>query len=179
MEFFDIYLSEDIIDKFFHKLSYGDMISFSHINKHTYHQYNNYIKYLIYDFLNTDYRYFKLLMKTYKYSKEEIFEMGISATKDVKTIWGGEMYGYYDLRFLFELIYAGLNINNQKIIEPSKNHINLHIVMERIKRCISFNRFETIQNIHKEIMLYPLHIMFRIRKKDKNENIYSIEWETI
>ena len=179
MEFFDIYLSEDIIDKFFHKLSYDDMISFSHINKHTYHQYHNYIKYLIYYFLNTDYKYFKLLMKTYKYSKEEIFEMGISATKDVETVWGGPMYGYYDLRFLFELIYAGLNINNQKIIEASKENINLHINMKRIKSCISFNRFETIQNIHKETMLYPLHLMFRIRKKDENENIYSIEWETI
>ena len=36
------------------------------------------------------------------------------------------MYGYYDLRFLFELIYAGLDVNNVNIIKHPKQ-INLHI----------------------------------------------------
>ena len=35
------------------------MFSFSQINKYTYERYDNYIKYLIYDFLNTNYRYFQ------------------------------------------------------------------------------------------------------------------------
>ena len=52
MEFSGIYLSEDITDSFFYKLSYDDMFSFSQINKYTYERYDNYIKYLIYDFLN-------------------------------------------------------------------------------------------------------------------------------
>ena len=91
----------------------------------------------------------------------------VDATKGVNTVWGGPMYGYYDLRFLFELIYAGLDVNNVKIIEASKEHINLHINMKRIKSCISFNRFETIQNIHKETMLYSLHISFNITKEMK------------
>ena len=179
MEFSGIYLSDDIIDCFFNNLPYDDMFSFSQINKYTYQRYDNYIKYLIYDFLNTNYRYFKILMQKYKYSEDEIFTMGIDATKYVETVWGGPMYGYYDLRFLFELIYAGLDVNNVKIIEASKEQINLHLNMKRIKSCISFNRFETIQNIHKETMLYSLHISFKITKRDENDNIYSIEWDTI
>ena len=179
MEFSDIYFSEDIIDSFFYNLSYDDMFSFSQINKYTYERYDNYIKYLIYDLLNNDYKYFKILMQKYKYSEDEIFTMGIDATKNANTIWGGSMYGYYDLRFLFELIYSGLDVYNIKIIEASKEHINLHINMKRIKRCISFNRFETIHNINKETMLYSLHKMFKITKRDENDNIYSIEWDTI
>ena len=88
MEFSDIYLSEDIIDSFFYKLSYDDMFSFSQINKYTYERYDNYIKYLIYDFLNNDYKYFKILIQKYKYSEDEIFYMGIDATKGANTVWG-------------------------------------------------------------------------------------------
>ena len=51
--------------------------------------------------------------------------------------------------------------------------------MKRIKSCISFNRFETIHNINKETMLYSLHKMFKITKRDEEDNIYSIEWDTI
>ena len=179
MDFSGIYLSEDIIDSFFYNLSYDDMFSFSQINKYTYGRYDNYIKYLIYDFLNTNYRYFKILMQKYKYSEDEIFTMGIDAIRGVNTVWGGPMYGYYDLRFLFELIYAGLDVNNVKIIEASKEQINLHLNMKRIKSCISFNRFETIHNINKETMLYSLHKMFKITKRDENDNIYRVEWDTI
>ena len=118
-------------------------------------------------------------MQKYKYSEDEIFTMGIVATKGVNKVWGGPLYSYYDMRFLFELIYAGLDVNNVKIMEATKDHINLHLNMKKIKSCISFNRFETIHNIHKEIMLYSLHIGFRVTQKDENDNIYSIEWDTI
>lgn len=179
MDFSGIYLSEDIIDRFFCNLLYNDMFSFYQINKYTYERYDNYIKYLIYDFLNTNYRYFKIWMKNYIYSEEEIFEMGINATKGVNHVWGSPIYRYYDLRFLFELIYAGLDVYNVKIIEASNDHINLHYDMQIIKSCISFNRFETIQNINKEMLLYSLHIMFKITKTYDYDNIYSIEWDTI
>jgi hypothetical protein len=179
MDFLGIYFSDDIVDKIFYQLSYEDKTSFLQLNNYTYSSYNHHIKYLVYDFLNNDYKYFKKLMKKYNYSEEEIFEMGIIATTGANTVWGGPMYGYYDLRFLFELIYAGLDVNNIKIIESSKNHINLHINMKRIKSCISFNRFETIHNINKEQMLYSLHKMFKITKKTDSGITYSLEWKTI
>ena len=179
MEFSDIYFSDDIVDKIFYQLSYEDKISFLQLNNYTYSRYNQHIKYLIYDFLNIEYKYFKKLIQRYKYSEEEILNMGINATKGANTVWGGPMYGYYDLRFLFELIYAGLDIYNIKIITASKEQINLHINMKRIKSCISFNRFETIHNINKETMLYSLHKMFKITKRDENDNIYRVEWDTI
>ena len=55
-------------------------------------------------------------------------------------------------------------------------YINLQLNIQRIKRCVSFNRFETIHNINKEPMLYSLHKMFKLTKKDDKENTYSIEW---
>ena len=176
MEFSDKYLSEDIIDAIFHRLSYEDMVSFSQITKYTYIRYDNYIKYLIYDFLNTNYKYFKILIQKYKYSENEIFDMGVNAVKGVRIIWGTPMYGYYDLRFLFELIYLGLDIKNEDILKCTKGHINLQLNIQRIKRCVSFNRFETIHNINKEPMLYSLHKMFKLTKTEDKENTYSIEW---
>ena len=66
---------------------------------------------------------------------------------------------YYDLRYIFELIYAGLNYHGQEI----KKYIiqsNLFLIMNTIQRCISFDRYETIHNINQQIMLYPLHRLF-------------------
>ena len=58
----------------------------------------------------------KELAETVKETNQEIFDMGIIATRDASTVWGSEMYGYYDLRFLFELIYAGLDANHKEIM---------------------------------------------------------------
>ena len=179
MEFLENYLNEDIIDNIFFKLSYKDKYSFLQLNRYTYSKYDDYIKYLMHEFLNTNYKYFKISFRKYKYSQEEIFDMGIIATREATTVWGSEMYGYYDLRFLFELIYAGLDVKHKEIINASKDHINLHLNIQRIKKCISFNRFETIHNINQEPMLYSLHKMFKITKKNGKDITYSVEWKTI
>ena len=179
MEFLNNYLNEDIIDAIFLKLPYKDKNSFLQLNNYTYIRFNEHIKYCVYDFLNTNYKYFKNLFQRYKYSEEEIFTMGIMATREAKTVWGSEMYGYYDLRFLFELIYAGLDVKHKEIINASKDHINLHLNIQRIKKCISFNRFETIYNINGEPMLYSLNKMFKITKKNDTDITYSVGWKTI
>ncbi|MBT7816233.1 MAG: hypothetical protein HN566_05785, partial [Polaribacter sp.] len=88
MEFLENYLNEDIIDNIFFKLSYKDKYSFLQLNRYTYSKYDDYIKYLVNDFLNTNYKYFKISFRKYKYSQEEIFDMGIIATRDATTVWG-------------------------------------------------------------------------------------------
>jgi hypothetical protein len=179
MEFLENYLHEEIIAKIFFKLSYKDKYSFLQLNRYTYSKYDDHIKKLVYGFLNTNYKYFKMSFRRYKYSQEEIVFMGIKATREATTVWGSEMYGYYDLRFLFELIYAGLDVKHKEIINASKDHINLILNIQRIKKCISFNRFETIHNINQEPMLYSLHKMFKITKKNDSDITYSVEWKTI
>ena len=38
--------------------------------------------------------------------------------------------------------------------------MNLFVIMRTIKKCISFNRFETVHKINQEIMLRSLHRLF-------------------
>ena len=125
---------------------------------------------------------FKMCLQKYTYTEEEIQGIGITAVKGVGSVWDGGNCGYYDLRYLFELIYRGLNID-EDIIQNTK-YSNLPIIMKKIKQCISFTRSETIHKVNNEVMLYSLHTLFTpivqsIKNKNKNKSIIQGTWEKI
>ena len=159
MEFNSLFFTNDIINIIFEGLSHHDKITFSHINHYTYHNYHNKCKYLLFDHLNKDYKCFKEWMKRYTYTENELQEIGIVCISDIGAVWESPLYCYYDLRYIFELIYAGLDYNNKEIKDRIQ-HLNLFLIMTTIKKCISFNRFETIHKINQEVMLRPLHRLF-------------------
>tara|TARA_Y100001935_G_scaffold255594_1_gene269778 strand:+ start:2910 stop:3449 length:540 start_codon:yes stop_codon:yes gene_type:complete len=179
MELSNTYITEDIIDLIFNKLNHDCKISFSQINKYSYNKYKHSIKYLVYNYVNLDYLCFKKCFQKYNYSEEELIQLGNIAIKNVKTIWGSALSGYYDLRYIFELIYNGLDIKHSAIVENT-NALNLKVIMEKIKQCISWNRSETINNINNEVMLYPLQYRFQPILKDiKHKNIQDNNWNYI
>ena len=172
MEFHTIFLTDELITLIYENLSYHDKISFSHINQYSYQNYSNAVRYLAFDLINKDYKLFKEWMHRYRYTNDEIKELGIKSILGVRPVWGSIMCGYYDLRYIFELIYAGLDFYDVEVKENIKQ-LNLFTIMKKIKQCISFNRFETIHNINNEVMLRSLHRLFepifpsRIRGAEK------------
>ena len=173
MEFNSLFFTNDIINIIFEGLSHHDKITFSHINQYTYHNYHNKCKYLLFDHLNKDYKSFKEWMKRYTYTESELEKIGILCISDIGTVWDGSIPGgYYDLRYIFELIYAGLDYHNKEIKDRIQ-HLNLFLIMTTIKKCISFNRFETIHKINQEVMLRPLHSLFSPIHQ------WNIHWEYI
>ena len=173
MEFNALFFTDDIIDIIFEKSSYHDKITFSHINQYTYQNYHKASKYSVFNHLNKDYKLFKEWMKRFTYTENELEQLGIVCIRDIGTVWDGSIPGgYYDLRYIFELIFAGLDYHNKEV-RDSIQQMNLFVIMRTIKKCISFNRFETVHKINQEIMLRSLHRLF--------SPIYqwNIHWEYI
>lgn len=182
MEVNSFFITEDLFDLIFITLSYEDKISFSQINSFTYNTYYHRIRYTIHKSLLTDYRLFKMCFQRYTYTEEEIQDIGITAVKGIGSVWDISERGYYDLRYLFELIYRGLNID-EDIIQNTK-YSNLPIIMKKIKQCISFTRSETIHKVNNEVMLYSLHTLFTpivqsIKNIKKNKSIIQGTWVKI
>ena len=170
MELNNIFINEGIIDIIYQLLSFDTKIIFNQLNRHTYLKYNDSIKNTVFQCINSDYHIFKRCFQRYTYSESELLELGICAIQDIQTISDQRdpmvtfltCNKYFDLRYLFELIYHGFDVYHNNIIKKK----NLIYIIKKIQQCISFNRFETIQNINKEPSLYPLHILFKSESND-------------
>ena len=175
MDISSSFITVDVLDILFKRLSYEDKISFSQVNNFTYQTYHTTVKDIVYRSINDDYPLFKRCFQRFTYSEEEINKLGIDAVQGIRTIRMVK-HSYYDLRFIFELIYHGLDSDN------SDKHKIIQIMMEKIKQCISFSRFETIHNINHEMILYSLHTMFSGEKRIKgikNNSMLLSKWVTI
>lgn len=154
MEFCNIYIPKDIIENIYINLEKEDCLYFTHINKYTYKYFKIKNKYRIFEFINKDYKLFKKYINIYKYNKQEIDNIGLISCLNTLEI-NSSLYNYYDLRFIFEALYKKSKINTELI----DNKVLIYII-NCLKKCISFNRFETIFNINNELCLYPLHYNF-------------------
>lgn len=160
MELNSIFFESGIIDIIFDKLNYNDKNMFLYTNKYTYQTYHKKIKYMVYDFVNQDYSRFKRLMKRYTYTKNELKELGIRCIIKIPKVRGeNSVITYNDLRYIFELVCAGLDYHDH-VFKGNIQQMNLLTIMNTIKYCISFDRFETIRKVNQEIILYPLHRLF-------------------
>lgn len=171
-------LTEDLIDIIFNKLDIYDMINFYQINSYTYNHYKDLIKDKSKVYINTDYKKFRSIIVRYRYTQEELLElgglgvMGICKVAPYLKYRHLNRYLYYDLRYLFELILLGLDINDENFIKLCRKksyrfETQIEVMLKSIKKCISFNRFETIHNINRESqILGVLHPSFRASDKD-------------
>ena len=159
-----LYLNNDILYIIFNKLFLKSMIYFNHVNSLLYNTFSIEIKKYIYKKINTDYNLFFILLKMYNYEKNIINKMGLKIINDIKPIKTNNDKLYYDLRYLFEIINYGYWNNNIK-------DTRLYLIMIAIKRCISFNRYETIMNIYNEPILFALRRTIKIKEPNKWEPI--------
>lgn len=161
MELSNIYIDDNILFNIFRQLPLLDMVRFSHVNRLTYNIFYKLIKNKIYKI--SDYKNFYRLINMYKYNENEITKLGISSIMSIKTIISSENIKYYDLRYLFELINNGFN-SKDNYYKYSDNYEVLKMMIMTIKRCISFNRFETILKVSSEPILYSLRKNINIKQ---------------
>jgi hypothetical protein len=167
MDFFSLPI--DIIDTIFYGFDYDDMVNFSLVNRYTYRMYTEHVKKKIYSYISRDYKLFRKCFFRYKYDNDDILDFGINALTNLTKVYvSSGLYSCYDLRYLFELILVGLDLKNNEIIVLCRDksigyeyNNQLEFMLQKIKKSISFTRFETIHNINKEPCLGMLHNMFK------------------
>lgn len=172
MEFNGVFLSDDIISNIYDSLDVRSMINFTHTSGYPYKTFKKNTRSQIYKTINTDYNLFFELIRRYKYSIDELNKMGVIGVKNTNIIWADHsIRGYYDLRFLLEIIYKGMDIKNEEIINNVKDERMLLMIKE-IYNCKSFNKYETMLNINKKPLLTSLHVTFSPKNDEK---LYYIE----
>lgn len=128
---------------------------------------NNILKYKIELNLNNDYLNFVYHLTNYNYNiiyKNYLLEKAIN---QITLIYGSRSCGYYDMRYIFELMYNGADISYQKVKEIDQ--VFYIYFYKNIKKCIKkSDRKNTLKNINKQRMLTSLRNNFKIYK-NKND----------
>lgn len=164
----DIYIDNEISDIFFNQLSFYDKINFTKTCKSLFRRYKDNLRMEAFNFINNDYYLFYECLKRFKYTREEQKKLMI-ISMDVPPIESTSGV-FMDLRFIFEICYNlknyfyknlykkdfGENIKIQYGNTIYEKEYILQLMIKVICKCISFNRFETIQNIEKEMILFSL-----------------------
>ena len=190
MDIQNIYINDDIIHNIFDNLDFHDKISFSQSNNYMYINYYDKIKYYIYLYLHKNYKLYKECINRFKYDKSQIKMLGMIALSDPNTVKSLTIHNnyitYYDLRYIFELIMKDLDINDPDIVNANES-INMRFILNKIKKCKSFNRFETKNKINNESSLISLHTLFSPYIHNNTHNIHNnthnnthdIQWEPL
>tara|TARA_B100000214_G_scaffold375534_1_gene362416 strand:- start:5366 stop:5854 length:489 start_codon:yes stop_codon:yes gene_type:complete len=153
MEMNNVYITEYLLDCIFDKMTDRDYILFSHINRVTYKRYKPIIKNKIFGYINTNYELFSQLIRSYSYSDDELGLLTQDSIYKMKPMNIFNNY-YYDLRYVFELIYKDKRIFDT--FSFPKKCRNLKLIILNIRKSISFNRSETMNNINNNPILIPL-----------------------
>jgi len=161
MNIHDIYISFDIIDLIMKKLNLKSKIKFSQINQEIYNDYKNkLIKYKIYNYINYDYLHFYDFLQKYKYTIHEINEFLEISLKDIPTVYKNNICGFYDLKYIFELLFVN---QNHLLTDNEICKLNLHFYKHfyhKMKECLDKDRENYKNNIEKTKYLISLHRNF-------------------
>ena len=129
---------------------------------------DSYKKFYIESLLNKDYFLFYQYLKNNYFEKKFLQKLFIKAVKNTLTVWSNFQNGFMDMRFIFELMFNGCELNKNIIIKNNldKNHFYNHFYKD-LHTCIIYdNRKETINNINKIPKLYSLKkILFTIKRE--------------
>ena len=164
MNFNNIYLNDDLSFFIYNFLNLKEQIYFMQINRYTRNTFFTKLKNQIYKYINEDYLKFKLFLDNMKYTKYELKNISLTLAKEINYVYHFSLFyekelKTYDLRYLFELIYKGININDKEFINNLK-YLNIIYSINEIKRCIIWSRELTIFNIINNPWLYVLHSHF-------------------
>lgn len=128
-------------------------------------------KYKIIKYLNNDYsNFYKILTENdydfkYKSDIDILSKVIVKSFMNLPIINDSKVYGIYDLRYIFELLYAGYEIKTDDI-KIYNVHFYIHFY-DKIMKCIVYNnREKTIENINKCSYLTSL----KQNPKFKNQN---------
>ena len=171
-------VTNDIIILIYNKLvNTKDIYNFIIINKYFYNLLkNNFNKLKLEYYLNKNYICFYKYLQKYNYNKEILNNLFIKAIHNILTVWSNKQNGFYDMRYIFELMYKGCVLNDDivKNYNLKNNHFYKHFYFNIINCIVYNNRKKTINNINNSSNLTSLKQNFKYYKKkdyDKKEYI--------
>ena len=171
-------LSDDVLLEIFNLCEVKDKKKLCEVNKFFYELFTPKLqKYKLITFLNTDYLQFYNCLNEYDYSKEITYmeKVIVRSFMSIPTVWASHSCGMYDLRFIFELMYKGYDIETDDI-KIYNLHFYIHFYT-RIKKCITKTRAKTLANIDKCAYLFSLRKNPKFRKTSKNGP--EFEWVSL
>ena len=171
-------LSDDVLLEIFNSCEVTDKKKLCEVNKFFYELFSPRIKkYKLITFLNQDYLQFYNYLNNYDYSEEITYmeKVIVRSFMTIPTVWASHSCGMYDLRFIFELMYKGYDIETDDI-KIYNLHFYIHFY-SRIKQCIANTRKETLSNIDKCAYLFSLRKNPKFRKTIKNGP--EFEWVSL
>ena len=159
----------------------SDKKNFMIINKEYYKILKKQIeKYKIIKYLNNDYSNFnKILTENnydfrYKSDIDILSKVIVKSFMNIPIINDSKVYGIYDLRYIFELLYAGYEIKTDDI-KIYNIHFYIHFY-DKIMKCIVYNnREKTIENIERCPYLTSLKQNPKFKNQDKWTTIKKIQ----
>ena len=156
------------------QLNLTSKIYFSQMNQYIYDYYKNeLIKYKIYNYINYDYLNFYNFLQKFQYTIHEINEFLEISLKDIPTVYKNNICGFYDLKYIFELLF----INQNYLLSDNEiKKINLHFYIhfyKKLKNILHKEREICKENIEKTKYLISLHRNFNGYYKS-NKMIRSI-----
>ena len=118
--------------------------------------------------LNNNYLQFYKLLNKYDYDMDYLNSLLIKAIEKILTVWGNRSCGFYDMRFIFELMYKGC-IQSSYINHTAKHFYRFFY--NDIKECIVYNdRQATLINIENSKKLLSLKRKFNYYKHGDYKN---------
>jgi len=173
-------LNDEIIIEIFYQLqTVNDKRNFILINKENYELLNQLLKkYRLILYVNNDYSNFYEIIKknqfnlNYECDLNLIDKIIIRSFMYIPVINASRTFGFYDFRFIFELLYAGFRIETDNV-KIYNIHFYTHFYSKIIK-CIVFNdRKKTLKNIEKCPYLLSL------KQKNNFKDRLNQEWISI
>jgi len=120
--------------------------------------------------LNNNYLQFYKLLNKYDYDMDYLNSLLIKAIEKILTVWGNRSCGFYDMRFIFELMYKGCIPENIGNLNFTAKHF-YRLFYNNIKNCIVYNdRQTTLINIENSSNLLSLKRKFNYYKHGDYKN---------
>lgn len=159
-------LSTDNLNFIFNKLNIIDKKNFilcnTELNK--YFGGENLKKYKIEFYIYNDFCNFYKFLNKYSYTEEYLNTLAIKIIKYIPSIYGCRSSGYYDMRYIFEIMYYGIILENN-LVERLNKHFYIFFY-KNLKDC--FINQNKGNNNHKIIQLLKNNY-----KLIEGNNIYS------
>jgi hypothetical protein len=155
--------------------TYRDKINFISTNKSYYHGFiDDLKKYKLIKTINNHYYETCELLDKYEYDSNSSFMDDVleKTLLHIPTIWSNTTCGFYDMRYIFELMFRFKFSENE--IKRLNTHFFTHFY-GRIEECIvKGDREKTLENINEKKMLRCLSYNFKIEKNNKNP--FNFQW---
>tara|TARA_B100001123_G_C15197431_1_gene981908 strand:+ start:543 stop:1058 length:516 start_codon:yes stop_codon:yes gene_type:complete len=114
---------------------------------------------LVKKYLNNDYNKFKYYIQ--HLNEDELNKILILSVNNIETVWLNETCGFYNLKYIFECIYNGGNINDINNLNHTGKHFYRFFYNNILINIVKDNREETQKNVDNCVVLKNLHTQFR------------------